>query len=253
MAASNILFNKSAAEIRDSARRLVNDVDVDPPAIPDHTLVELIIAEFIFLSHELGPDPRIPTRPLTGDQELTYSFNAGDYQTPLEGSSDVIGFDSVHHDRMYRAMTFVPRHELESWINTDLKLRGAVARGTPLYWTVKVEQRTVNEMAHSLLIYPAADDTTVVAWPRTLVDPGTVDPTQATPGRIPFSYQATFALEYKIASIMARMMTDEALARCGITRELATIYWDSYRAAAQREREERVAYFVTERVREEVR
>ena len=253
MAALNILYNKAAQEIRDSVRRLINDVDLDRVSIPDHVLVEMSIAEFILASHELGADPRIPTRSSTGASLLSYTLDPGVTRTTIEGESDVAAVDTVTCDRTRVPLEFVPRAQLENWINTDVKLNGAVQRGIPAYWTMRIEQRNAAtnqaEMSHSMLVYPAPDQSTVIYWPRTLVDTENVDPSSTT-GRMATSYLVTFGLEYRLAAMCIRMMDEAGLKRCGVTRELADQFWQMHLSAFANEKRERSMHWLSDAVQQ---
>jgi hypothetical protein len=248
MSAANILSNKALVEFMDSVRRMINDIDSDQPAIQDHMLRELVIAEFVHISHEAGWDPREPTRASTGTSMLQYTLNAGEYQTTEEPESDIVASSVVYCDRSRIPLEYLSRAQLENMINNDVKLLGAVTRGIPRVWTMKYNQVTATDMRHRMLVYPAADVTTAIYWPRTVVDTENVDPTSST-GRAPFSYQLTWALEYKVAAICCRGMSDEAAKRIQIDKQsLGDQYWENYQAAIKREQEERSMHALQDQV-----
>ena len=256
MAASNILNNKSLNEIMDSVRRLINDLDSDQTAIPDHMMREMTIAQFVLVSHEIGWDPRTPTRPFTGTSMLTYTLAAGEYQTTLEDDNDIVAVSDVYIDRSREPLTFYPRRVLEGWINEDLKRRGEVTRGLPRAWTMEVLQAgpvsaTVAEMQSRLVVYPAADESTVIYWPRTMVHTANVDPTTTNFGRGALTFQMTFALELKLAALCCEAMSDDSAAKLQIDRKtLGQRYHAEYQAAVERQQQENASWALTGRVEE---
>lgn len=231
MAAASILYQRTAQELADAVRRLLNDTDTEKVGASDEMLSELVISQYVLLAHELGWDPVIPNRPDTAGPSsmLAYTLSTGQYQLTQEGHSDVAAIADVWHDRSSVPMTFLKRAELEGMINRDLITNGAVTQGIPRYWTIRVDHTSsgagspaqqADELKHRMLVYPAAGQVTVVYWPRTLVDMDAVDPS-STSARIPFNYLATEALKYRIAGILMRGLNDDQLKILKLDRGLA--------------------------------
>lgn len=249
MSASNIMLNRTAGELADSVRRLLGDSSASP-AVPSETLRELIIGEYILTQHEFGYNAQVPLRP-SGTAMLSYNLATGEYQTTQEGESDIVAVGEIYCDRLTRPLQFLPREELEAKINNDVKMRGAVQQGIPLYWTMRVDWSTTQtQMKNRILVYPAADQATVIYWPRTVVDTDAVDPTNTT-STMPLSYQGTWGLEFKVASICVRRMSQANLDRLGMDRAYADILWDQWIGARDREQRERAMHglqdFIIER------
>lgn len=249
MAASNILNNRTASELSDAVRRLLNDTDTEKVFVAAGTLRETIISQYVLFQHELGWNPQIPLRPTTGNAMLTYTLAAGAYQTTQEGESDVVAMSYVWIDRSNTPLVFEARETLEGWINHDVKINGSVRRGIPSHWTIRVDWTGTppSEMKHRMLVYPAADETTVVYWPRTVVDTEAVDPSST--GKMPFSYQATFAFEHKVAALMVKLLSDDQLKKLKIDRGAFDVLWGEYKAALDRERAERAQHVVRDHVK----
>lgn len=221
MAAASILYQRTAQEIADAVRRLLNDTDTEKVGASDEMLAELVISQYVMLGHELGWDPVVPNRPDTAGPAslLTYTLNPGEYQTTQEGHSDVVAFGDVYHDQNDIPMSYVERARLEAWINRDIELNGAVSQGTPRHWTIRIDHTSsgagtpaqqADEFKHRMLVYPAANVVTTIYWPRTIVDMDAVDPL-STSARIPFNYLATEALKYRLAGLLVRALNDEQL------------------------------------------
>lgn len=249
MPATNILNSRTARELADSVRRLLGDTDTEKLMVSQPALSEAIIQQYILYQHELGWNPQIPRRPGTGGAVmLEYTLNAGDYQTVQEGESDIVAIGQIWIDRSNTPLVFEPREMLEGWINNDIKINGAVRRGIPQHWSMRVDWVQAGEppagppteMKNRLLVYPACDETTKVYWPRTVADTEAVDPTST--GKMPFSYQGTYGLQCKIASLMVRSLSSTALENLRLDRGYADTLWVEYKEAVKREMGERAAH-----------
>ena len=249
MADAAVVNNRQLNEAMNAVRRLINDLDSDQPAVQDHMLRELLIAEFVMISHEVGWDPRTPTRPTTGAAFLTYSLGVGGYQTTLEGAGDVAAITEVTIDTTPQPLQFVKRAVLESWVNNDLKRMGAVQQGTPRFFTLEILPSNVSsatsEMKNRLWLYPATNEACTVTWPRTVIDINFVDPSGT--GRSPFSYQVTYAWYLKSAAQCVLSVSDEGLKRMQLDRGAAQVFLNDYQAAVQREMAERAIHSRTNR------
>lgn len=248
-ASSNILYNRTAAEMRQTIRRLINDVDADQFGISEHELSELLIGDYFHVIHQLGADPRVPTKSTSGVSMLGYILAAGDYQCPQETRSDSLASDFVLTDLSDTPLKFVPRAQLEAKVQRDLRESGIIQRGIPAWWTLRIEQVNQNEMRGRILVYPAAEQSCVLSWPRAVADPDTVDPSSTT-GRMALSYQATAAVQYRVAAEAIRKMPDRALMRNRLTRSAADSFLSQSDEAILREIEERSSHFRTDRVQE---
>ena len=240
--ASNILNNRTAQELGDAIRRLINDTDTERVVVPQGMLREMVIAQYILTQHEFGWNPQIPLRPTSGAAMLSYNLAAGDYQTTQQGESDIVAVGEVWIDRSRQPLQFYPREVIEGWINNDLQTHGDVNRGTPYAWTIRIDWTGAPpaEMKNRLLVYPAAKDATVIYWPRTVVDTEAIDPTST--GKMPLSYQGTWGLEFKIASILVRALDDEQLKKLRLHRGFADILWAEWLGALKREKDERASH-----------
>lgn len=260
MASASILYQRTAEEIADAVRRMINDTDTEKVAGPDAMMSELVISQFVLVSHELGWDPVVPNRPDTTapDLMLNYNLAPGDYQATQEGHSDVVAMGAVFHNQSTQPMSFVPRDEIEAKYNNDIRAQGAVSRGVPYLWSIRVDHTSsgvgspaqkADEFKHRLLVYPAADRAMVVYWPRTMVDTDAVDPSSTT-ARIPFSYLATQALTCRVAGLIVRGLNDEKLNLLKLSRT----YGDDLARMAQNaitlERQERAQHVVQSHVQE---
>ena len=260
MGAASILYQRTAQEIADAVRRLLNDTDTEKVGAPDEMVAELVISQYIFVAHELGWDPVVPTRPDTAapDSLLTYNLAIGDFQTVQEGHSDVVAMSDVYHNQSNAPMRFTPRHDIEARYNNDIRSQGFITRGIPQWWSIRVDHTSsgvgvpaqrADEYKHRMLVYPAADRATIVYWPRTIVDTQAVDPSSAT-ARIPFSYLATEALKFQVASIIVRALNDDQLQLLKLSRGFADQLQLMYQRAIQLERAERAQHVLSSSVQE---
>ena len=250
MPASNVLNNRTAAELGDSVRRLLNDTDTEKSVIPAASLREMVIAQYILTQHEYGWNPQIPLRPTTGAQMLSYSLAAGAYQTTQEGESDVIAVTQVWTDRHRNPLEFKPREVIEGWINDDVARNGAVTKGPVAYWTMRIDWTgsPPTEMKTRMLVYPSADRATIIYWPRTVVDTEAVDPSST--GKMPLSYQGLYGLEFKIAALLVKALNDESLKSLRIDRGFFDVLWQEWTQARDRERSERAMHTQEDFVRQ---
>lgn len=245
--ALNIIYNKNFNDIKDAVRRITNDLDTGQVAVQEHQLSELVIGQFVIISHEAGADPRSPQRPTSEASELGYSILPGEYQIPVEDSADIVAIDSVYTNISTTPLRFTPRHEMDIMIQNDIQRLGAVQRGDPVYWTWIWKQGTKSGniaaiMQHQLQVYPAASRAYTVYWPRTIVDAATMDPSLTT-GRPPFSYLLQVALVCKVGSLCIQLSTDDSLKRNNIDRRLADQLWKQYQDSLQLEKNERNSHW----------
>lgn len=233
--ASNILNTRTAAELADSVRRLINDTDTEKTVVSSAMLREMVIAQYILTQHEFGWNPQIPLRPTSGTQMLSYTLSAGTYQTTQEGESDVVAVSEVWTDRHRHPLVFKPRELIEGWINDDIARRGAVITGPVEYWTMRIDWTgsPPAELKHRMIVYPAADISTVVYWPRTVVDTEAVDPSST--GKMPISFQGIYGLEFKIAALCVKALNDDSLKLLRLDRGFFDILWQEWTAARDRE------------------
>lgn len=249
MASASILYQRTAEEIADAVRRLINDTDTEKVATPDAMMSELVISQFILVSHELGWDPVFVNRPDTAGPTAMqdYTFAVGAFQATQEGHSDIVAMGTVYNNQTSVPMRFISREDMEARYNNDIRASGAVQKGMPYLWSIRVDHTSsgagspaqqADEYKHRLLIYPAADRALTVYWPRTIVDTDAVDPSSTT-ARIPLTYLGTEVLKLRIAGVIVRALNDEKLQLLKLDRGFADKLDDLCERAKVLERSER--------------
>jgi len=227
MAATSLLFHRTATELMDAVRRMIQDINPAGFSVSEARMREVMYATIVEVAHELGFDPRKALN-AAGTSLASYTLAAGATATATLLSEDLIATGDVYVDRSYVPLLWVDQDRLENWINADTKLAGAVVRGVPRYCALATQQESTGKTETKLLVYPACDQSTVLYWPRTLFD---LDVLATTTRKIPFNAGVCYAIERLVSSDLLLGMLDSDAKRIGIFKQLS----DRYRQQGQRD------------------
>jgi len=212
MPAASLLFQRTATELMDAVRRMMQDINPAGFGTPEAREREVMYATIVEVAHELGFDPRTPLN-AAGTSLASYTLAAGATETATLLSEDLIASGDVYLDRSYLPLLWVKREQLENWINADTKLSGSVTRGVPRFCAMATRQESSGKTETKLMVYPAADQSTVLYWPRTLFD---LDALSTTTRKLPFNAGVCYAIERLVASDLLFGMREDDAKRIGI-------------------------------------